>query len=76
MHNLIIPGNLSHIGVPKYCNVDASLAVVPHSCLEIGYNVDPYGQPFFPNSISVWNGLAKDITGVNTLDIFKSKLQN
>ena len=44
------------------------LAVVPHSCLEkadgrmrkkhsmkfrhIGYNVDPYGQSFFPKSIS------------------------
>ena len=69
-----------------------NLAVVPHSCLEkadvrtrknhsqkfrhIGYNVDPYGQSFFPNSISAWNGLAKDIAEANTLDIFKSKLQN
>ena len=68
------------------------LAVVPHSCLEkadvrtrkkhsqkfrhIGYNIDPYGQSFFPNCISVWNGLAKDIAEANTLDIFKSKLQN
>ena len=42
----------------------------------IGYNVDPYGQSFFPNSISAWNGLAKDIAEANTLDIFKSKLQN
>ena len=51
-----------------------NLAVVPHSCLEkadvrtrkkhsqkfrhIGYNVDPYGQSFFPNSMSItsaWN---------------------
>ena len=44
-----------------------NLAVVPHSCLEkadvgtrkkhsqkfrhIGYNIDPYGQSFFPNSV-------------------------
>ena len=64
-----------------------NLAVVPHSCLEkvdvrtrkkhsqkfrhIGYNVDSYGQSFFPISIS-----AKDIWEANTLDIFKSKLQN
>ena len=50
-----------------------NLAVVPHSCLEkadvririnhakkfrhIGYNVDPYGQSVFPNSISALNGL-------------------
>ena len=27
----------------------------------IGYNVDPYGQSFFPNRIGAWNGLAKDI---------------
>ena len=69
-----------------------NLAAVPHSCLEkadvrtrknhakkfchIGYNVDPYGQSFFPNSISAWNGLAKNIAEDNTLDIFKSKLQN
>ena len=69
-----------------------NLAVVPHSCLEkadvctrkkhsqkfrhIGYNIDPYGQSFFPNCISAWNGLAKDIAEANTLDIFKSKLQN
>ena len=68
-----------------------NLAVVPHSCLEkadvrtrkkhsqkfrhIGYNIDPYGQSFFPNCISAWNGLAKDIAEANTLDIFKSKLQ-
>ena len=69
-------------------------AVVPHSCLEkadvrtrkkhsqkfrhIGYNIDPYGQSFFPNciTISAWNGLAKDIAEANTLDIVKSKLQN
>ena len=65
---------------------------VPHSCLEktdvrasknhaqkfchIGYNVDPYGQSFFPNSVSAWDGLAKNIAEANTLDIFKSKLQN
>ena len=42
----------------------------------IGYNVDPYGQSFFLNSISAWNGLATDIAEVNTLDNFKSKLQN
>ena len=71
-----------------------NLAVVPHSCLEkadvrtrkkhaqkfrhIGYNVDPYGQSFFPSSITIsaWNGLAKHIAEANTLDIFKSKLQN
>ena len=69
-----------------------NLAVVPHSCLEkadertrkkhsqkfrhIGYNVDPYRQSFFPNSISAWNGLAKDIAEANTFDIFKPKLQN
>ena len=29
-----------------------------------------------PNCISAWNGLAKDIAEANTLDIFKSKLQN
>ena len=68
-----------------------NLAVVPHSCLEkadvrtrkkhsqkfrhIGYNIDPYGQSFFPNCISAWNGLAKDIAEANTLDIFKSKLK-
>ena len=65
-----------------------NLAAVPHSCLEkadvrtwknhaqkichIGYNVDPYGQSFFPNSISAWNGLSKNIAETNTLDIFKS----
>ena len=69
-----------------------NLAAVPHSCLEkadvrtrknhaqmfrhIGYNVDPYGQLFFPTGISAWNGLAKNIAEANTLDIFKSKLQN
>ena len=35
----------------------------------IGYNIDPYGQSFFPNCISAWNGLAKDIAEANTLDI-------
>ena len=51
-----------------------NLAMVTNSCLEkahgrtrkkhnlkfwhIGCNVDPYGQPFFPKCISVWNGLA------------------
>ena len=59
-----------------------NLAVVPHSCLEndvrtrkkhsqkfrhIGYNIDPYGQSFFPNCISAWNGLAKAIAEANTL---------
>ena len=54
-----------------------NLAVVPHSqkFRHIGYNIDPYGQSFFPNCISVWNGLAKDIAEANTLYIFKSKLQ-
>ena len=42
----------------------------------IGYNIDPYGQSFFPNCISAWDGLAKDIAEANTLDIFKSKFQN
>ena len=62
----------------------------PHSCLEkadertwkkhsmkfrhIGYNVDPYGELFFPKSISAWNGLAQEIAEANTLDLFKSKL--
>ena len=66
------------------------LAMVPHSCLEkadgrtqkkhnlkfwhIGYNVDPYGQSFFPKSISAWNGLAQEIGEANTLDLCKSKL--
>ena len=37
--------------------------------LHIGYNVDPYGQSFFPNSFSAWNGLAKNIAEANTLDL-------
>ena len=70
-----------------------NLAVVPHSCLEkadvrtrkkhsqkfrhIGYNIDPYGQLFFPNCISAWNGLAKDIAEANTLlQNYNTKLQN
>ena len=40
----------------------------------IGYNVDPYGQSFFPKCISAWNGLAQEIAEANTLDLFKSKL--
>ena len=67
-----------------------NLAIVPHSCLEksvgrtrkkhnlkfrhIGYNVDPYGQSFFPKCISAWTGLAQEIVEANTLDLFKSKL--
>ena len=67
-----------------------NLAMVPHSCLEkadgrtrkkhsmkfrhIGYNVSPCGQSFFPKSISAWNGLAQEIAGADTLDLFKSKL--
>ena len=63
-----------------------NLAMVPHSCLEkadghtrknhnlkfrhIGYNVDPYGQSFFPKCISAWNGLAQEIAEANTLDLF------
>ena len=63
--------------------------MVPHSCLEKadgrtwkkhsmkfrhkGYNVDPYGQSFFPKSISAWNGLAQEIADADTLDLFKSK---
>ena len=51
---------------------NVNVAMVPHSCLEkadgrtrkkhnlkirhIGYNVDPYGQSFFPNCISAWQG--------------------
>ena len=41
---------------------------------QIGYNVDPYDQSFFPKSISVWNGLAQEIAEANTLVLFKSKL--
>ena len=67
-----------------------NLAMVPQSCLEkadgrtrkkhsmkfrnIGYNMDPYGQSFFPKSISAWNGLAQEIAEADTLDLFKSKL--
>ena len=67
-----------------------NLAMVPHSCLEkadgctrkkhsmklrhIGYNVDPYGQSFFPKSISAWNGLVQEIAEADTSDQFKSKL--
>ena len=40
----------------------------------IGYNVDPYGQSFFPKCISVWDGLAQEIAEANTLDLFNSKL--
>ena len=63
---------------------------IPHSRLEkadgrtrekhsmkfrhIGYNVDPYGQSFFPKSISAWDGLAQEIVEANTFDVFKSKL--
>ena len=39
----------------------------------IGYNIDPYGQSFFPNCISAWNGLAKDIAEANNLDLFKGE---
>ena len=62
----------------------------PHSCLEkadgrtqkkynlkfrhIVYNVDPYGQSFFPKCISAWNGLAQEIAEANILDLFKSNL--
>ena len=62
-----------------------NLAVVPHSSFHVwkrlmcvpGKNIlKSYGQSFFPNCISAWNGLAKDIAEANTLDIFKSKLQN
>ena len=35
----------------------------------IGYNIDPYGQSFFPNCISAWNGLAKDIAEAYTLRV-------
>ena len=58
-----------------------SLAMVHHSCLEkadgrtrknhnlkfrhIGYNMDPYGQSFFPKCISAWNGLAQEIAEAN-----------
>ena len=38
----------------------------------IGYNLDPYGQSFFPKSISAWNGLAQEFAEANTLDLFKS----
>ena len=27
----------------------------------IGYNVDPYGQSFYPNSISAWMALIKTL---------------
>ena len=42
----------------------------------IGYNVDPYGQSFFPKCISAWNGLAQEIVEANTLDLFKSNCLN
>ena len=45
----------------------------------IGYNIDPYdmdNRSFLIIIISAWNGLAKDIAEANTLDLFKSKLQN
>ena len=35
----------------------------------IGYDVDPYGQLFFPKCISAWNGLAQEIAEANTLDL-------
>ena len=54
-----------------------NLAMVLHSCLEradgrtrrkhnlkfrhIGYNVDPYGQSFFPKCIGAWNVLLKKL---------------
>ena len=40
----------------------------------ISYNVEPYGQSFFPKNISAWNGLAQEIGEADTLDLFKSKL--
>ena len=75
-----------------------NLAVVPQSCLEKAdvrtrkktfskvpphrLQLDPYGQSFFPNCFSAWNGLAKaakDIAEANTLDIlslsFKIRLR-
>ena len=77
-------------GPPSFLQIFNNLAMVPHSCLEkadgrtrkkhnlkirhIGYNVDPYGQSFFPKYISAWNGLAQEIAEANTLDLFKSKL--
>ena len=64
--------------------------MVPHPCLEkvdkrtqkkrslkfrhIGYNMDHYGQSFFPKSISAWNRFAQEIAEANTLDLFKFKL--
>ena len=81
----------SHSLLLKIFN-NLAVVLVPHSCLEkadvhtrknlsqkfrhIGYNIDPYGQLFFTNSISVWNGLTKDMAEANTLDIFKFKLQS
>ena len=63
-----------------------NLAMVPQSCLEkadgctrkkhnlkfrhIGYNVDPYGQLFFPKCIRAWNSLAQEIAEANNLDQF------
>ena len=77
-------------GLILFYKIINNLAMVPHSCLEkadgrtrkkhsmkfrhIGYNVDPYGQSFFQNSISAWDGLAQEIAEADTLDLFNSKL--
>ena len=45
-----------------------------HDLQQINYNVDPYGQLFFHNCISAWNGLALEVADANTLDISMSKL--
>ena len=78
---MVIFTKLSTIWLWYHIHVWKRLMCVPgkkHSqkFRHIGYNIDPYGQSFFPNCISAWNGLAKDIAEANTLDIFKSKLQN
>ena len=36
--------------------------------------MDPYGQSFFPISISAWNGLAQEFAEANTFNLFKFKL--
>ena len=50
--------------------------ICENSRLILFYNIDPYGQSFFTNCTSVWNGLTKDMAEANTLDIFKFKLQS
>ena len=87
---LLLSKRHENAGLILFYKIINNLAMGPHSCLEkadgrtrkkhnmkfrhTGYNVDPYGESFFPKCISVWNGLAQEIAEANTLDLFKSKL--